>query len=431
MKKIFLLLFTAGLIIQLDAQQWGTKVDYDIATKYDVYTESYSYSDPFLVTDIRAGTRYEFVESYNIKNLIVYRPFDSDHFLSKRPVIFFIHGGEWIDGYAEWYQFVSQSLTAEEGWVLVTANYCLTSDSLFIADEYCPDREHCSDSAHRTKAAWYPDNIRDVKDAFRWVKQSIDTLSGDTNNIFIFGHSAGGHLVSLFAVSGDYAALRPDIRGVISLSGAYHLKDLDMFVFGDCIDLTFRGGHENNDAELNEASPLNYITSGLSLPPFQLLHCSIDLPSLPEQKILFGNTLDFYGYYNENVYLDNYTHVTEMTALEDIDSEPTQRIIQFVQGHLYPTGIAENSENSDKLLENPAPNPASSKVKVTFRLKQSGEVQFSISDITGKCIEKLPLLHETEGLHTIEFDVSFLKTGIYFLKLQTGNSQNVRKLVVN
>ncbi len=429
MKKLFSLLFsvTFGLA---HAQNWGEKIDFDAPTKYEVYAKSYSYSDTsFLITDLRTDSLYDPIESFNIKNLIVYRPRDGSGFLSTRPVIFFVHGGGWTDGYAFWYSFMSQSLTAEKGWILVIVDYRLTSDSVFIADEYCPDKAHC-DETHRTKAAWYPDNINDVAEAFNWTYHSIDSLGGDTNNIFIFGHSAGGHLVSLLATHPAYAGMRSHIRGTISLSGAYQLKTLDMFLFAEVLDETFHGGHENNDAELDEASPYTYITGGLSLPLFQLLHCSMDIPSLPQQKILFTNQLNYYNYYNDNVYLDGFSHLSEITAFDDIDSEPVQQVVQFVQGHLYPTGIEEKPASGNSTMLQVRPNPATQQTTVDYTLAQPSGVTIALRDIAGTFYKKCFSGDKSAGEHQLKIALDGLKPGTYTVLFSTENITLTKKIIV-
>lgn len=432
MKKLFLLLLPVLFASVLPAQNWGEQVAYDVSTKYDVYAKTYGYSDtPFLVTDLRQDSLYDPIESFNIKNLTVYRPYDGNNYLNKRPVVFFVHGGAWIDGYSFWYKFVSQSLSAEKGWILVSADYRLTSDSVFIADEYCPDKQHCTDTVHRTKAAWYPDDINDVAEAFSWTVNSIDSLGGDTNNIFIFGHSAGAHLVSLLATHTSFENLKPHIRGVVSMSGAYQLKSLDMFMFADAIDQTFHGGHQNNDAELDEASPMVYISSGMQLPIFQLLHCSMDLPSLPEQKILFTNQLDYYGLYNENVFFNGFSHVTEMTSLKDIDSEPAQRITQFIEGHLYHTDVKEIKPENGASLTAIIPNPANDMVQISYSLAQRKNVVIEFVDMKGKTIKSLPQGNLQQGNHILKLSVARFPKGVSFVTLKTGTRVIAKKLIVH
>ena len=306
-----------------------------VSTTYDIYKQNFVYgSSDFLITDIRPEDRYSDKESYEIRSLTVYRAYDGQNWRENQPVVFFVHGGAWIDGYEDWYDFVSQSFSGEKGWVTVVIDYRLTSDQVFLADEYCPDRATCNEPtsvANRTKAAWYPDNIEDVASAFQWVVENVSDNGGDADQIVIFGHSAGGHLVSLLATHPDYETLRSSIKGVISMSGAYSLKELSVPIFGDAIDQTWAGGHVDNDSEFDEASPTTYVQSGMSLPPFYLLHCQQDLPSLYEQTIALKIKLESLGLSVHYDFLPAYSHVTEMEVIADITQEPTSLIVNFIE----------------------------------------------------------------------------------------------------
>lgn len=240
-----------------------------------------------------------------------------------------------MDGYADWYtDILTPTLTAQQGRVVVNVDYRLTSDQVFLADEHCPTYDTC-DPPNATKAAWYDDNLQDVAAAFEWTVQNIANYGGDAQNIFLFGHSAGGHLVSLLATHDEYRPLRDHMRGVIGLSGAYNLRDLDAF-FYPVLDQTFHGGH-TDVAALDEASPLTYVQSGEMLPPFYVLHCEFDLPTLPEQAIAFRTKLEALGYAVEWDYLPGYTHASEMTAIADSQETVTQSIVEYIRTHLRKT----------------------------------------------------------------------------------------------
>jgi len=305
----------------------------DAPATYEVVTTQWLYlpAEPFHITDMRYPDKSDF----ETRSVIVYQPYEDGQPLRDRPVVFFVHGGGWVDGYADWYtDIVTPILTAQQGWVVVNVDYRLTSDQVFLADEHCATYDTC-DPANATKAAWYDDNLQDVAAAFEWTVQNIETYGGDARNIFLFGHSAGGHLISLLATHDEYAALRSHMRGVISMSGAYNLKELDP-LFYPALDQTFQGGHTDT-AALDEASPSTYVRAGETLPPFYILHCQYDLLSLPEQAISFRNKLEALGYEVDWDYLLGYTHVTEMAAIADGQETVTQLIVEYIETHTRKT----------------------------------------------------------------------------------------------
>lgn len=296
-----------------------------------IYTWLYNLVEPFRITDVRYPDKSDF----ETRTIIISQPYQGGEPLHNRPVVFFVHGGGWVDEFADWYtDILTPTLTAEQGWVVVNVDYRLTSDQVFLADEHCPTYDTC-DPTQATKAAWYDDNLQDVAAALTWTVQNIHAHGGDARNIFLFGHSAGGHLVSLLATHEAHRALRDHVRGVISMSGAYDLNELNP-LFYPVLDQTFRGGHADETA-LDEASPSTYVRAGEVLPPFYILHCQYDLPSLPEQAIGFRNRLEALGYPVEWDYLPDYTHVSEMAAIADGQETVTRLVVSYVQSHLRKT----------------------------------------------------------------------------------------------
>jgi dipeptidyl aminopeptidase/acylaminoacyl peptidase len=90
-------------------------------------------------------------------------------------VLIFIHGGSWHSGRKEIYDFMGSRL-ARRGVVTVIIDYPLAPDYKVPAME---------------KASIL---------AVKWVRDTIATYGGDPENIFISGHSAGGHLAALAAI---------------------------------------------------------------------------------------------------------------------------------------------------------------------------------------------------------------------------------------
>ncbi|MFD1141029.1 alpha/beta hydrolase [Larkinella insperata] len=91
-----------------------------------------------------------------------------------RPVVLFIHGGNWDSGSKNLYWFVGRRL-AKQGVVAVVISYRLAP------------------------AIQVPGMADDCARALRWVQRHIAELRGDPARIFVMGHSAGGGLAALLA----------------------------------------------------------------------------------------------------------------------------------------------------------------------------------------------------------------------------------------
>jgi acetyl esterase/lipase len=105
------------------------------------------------------------------KTLNVFAPKKAE----KAPVLIFIHGGSWHSGRKEIYDFMGNRLAAK-GVVSVIIDYPLAPAYQLPAME---------------KASAL---------AVKWVKENIATYGGDPANMYVSGHSAGGHLAALVAV---------------------------------------------------------------------------------------------------------------------------------------------------------------------------------------------------------------------------------------
>lgn len=115
------------------------------------------------------GIIYGKDEEYNV--LDVYRPKEVKE---KYPVIFIVHGGAWIYGTKEVYQYYGMSL-AQRGFLVVNFSYRLAPENKF------------------------PKQLEDVNDVVSWLIDNKEEYKADTDNMFMVGDSAGGHLLSLYS----------------------------------------------------------------------------------------------------------------------------------------------------------------------------------------------------------------------------------------
>lgn len=200
---------------------------------------------------------YEGADADPVKHkLDLYVPRDAKDF----PVFFFVHGGAWMHGDKSFlgiYSTLGQRLAAKGIGVVVT-NYRLT-----------PKVKH-------------PDHIKDVARAFAWTHQNIAKHGGKADQIFISGHSAGGHLVALLATDESYLKAekldRGAIRGVIPVSGVMDVgTDLLPNVFG------------KDEKVRKAASPICHVCK--ELPPFLVVYADDDLKVCSKTSIDFVKAL--------------------------------------------------------------------------------------------------------------------------------------------
>lgn len=196
------------------------------------------------------------------------------------PVFVFIHGGAWKQGDRSQYPALGNRL-AREGIAVVVPSYRLA-----------PKNQH-------------PAQIDDIRAAFRWTVAHLGEIGGDPSRVYVGGHSAGGHLSSLLALT------EPGIRGVASLSGVYDVRTIEK-VFTD-------------DAAVRKAaSPINYVKSGA--PAFTITYCQWDYAALPQQAELFAAALKEAGVKVNLVYIPNENHISEIVNATK-ESDPTLRAI--------------------------------------------------------------------------------------------------------
>jgi acetyl esterase/lipase len=164
------------------------------------------------------------------------------------PTVLFVHGGSWQWGNKYLFGYIGEAF-AKIGIGVVICNYRLS-----------PEAQH-------------PAHIEDVAKAFAWTCENIGKYGGNADRLFVCGHSAGGHLVSLLATDPEYLKVvkrsTSDIKGVISISGVYKI-DAKMRVF--------HGPFGKDEEICKKASPLTHVSG--KHPPFLIAYADDDFPTL-------------------------------------------------------------------------------------------------------------------------------------------------------
>jgi acetyl esterase/lipase len=200
--------------------------------------------------------------AHALNRLDIYQPNEK----AKGTVIFF-YGGCWgacRTFTRENYRFVAQALTSQ-GYVVVIPDYRRYPEVLF------------------------PQMMEDSATVVAWVRNNIARYGARPDQIFLMGHSAGGHLAVMLTVNERYlgARLHQNIRGFIGLAAPYD------FIFDKSyLPKVFAG------LDYQESQPSHFVDG--SEPPLLLL----------------------YGNEDEAVYLRNIINMTRIVQQEGGKVEP-------------------------------------------------------------------------------------------------------------
>jgi arylformamidase len=160
-------------------------------------------------------------------------------------VLMFVHGGGWLSGDKKQYRDMASRLAKNE-LTVVLINYRLSPKVKF------------------------PSHIEDVASAIHWAESSIETYNGNKENIYLMGHSAGGHLISLLLFDKSYLEkyemIPSDIVGAITISGVFEIKPQEGGATKKYLEMVFG----DNETIWESATCKNHIDTETKnmVPPF-------------------------------------------------------------------------------------------------------------------------------------------------------------------
>ena len=93
-----------------------------------------------------------------------------------------------------------------------------------------------------------------------------------------------------------------------------------------------------------------------------------------------------------------------------------------------PTGIEELKNDIQFQVY---PNPMTETSSINFNLKSSLNLQIKVLDVLGKEILSIPEKEYSSGQHQLQISRAGLTTGIYFIRVEAGNSAFSHKLLIN
>ena len=171
----------------------------------------------------------------------------------KLPVLLFVHGGNWNTGNKNMYGFIGRNF-AKKAVITVIPSYTLSPN------------------------ANYDQMTQEIAQAIRWTKQNIKNYGGNSEMIFVTGHSAGGHLVALATLNPIYKVPPNTVSGIILNDAA----GLDMKHYLENYPPTDENDYLKtwtaNPDEWKNASPIYFLDA--EIPPFLIYIGEKTYPSL-------------------------------------------------------------------------------------------------------------------------------------------------------
>jgi arylformamidase len=250
-----------------------------------------------------------YAEPKNERHMLdVYAPTEGkDH-----PIIVWIHGGGWRFGNKTAVQQKPQAFV-DKGFVFVSTNY-----------RFAPQVS-------------VKEMTADIATAIKWVHEHAKDYGGDTDTIFVAGHSAGAHLAALVCTDERYLKAEglslANIKGCFPVDTAAYDVPKQVAGVGGLRSATYTGVFGSDVASQKELSPITFVGKEKHIPPFCLLHVA-DRPDSTAQSKAFAKALQNAGVDATVVPGEGKTHGTINSELGLPDDKPTKAVWEFLDGVL-------------------------------------------------------------------------------------------------
>lgn len=190
-----------------------------------------------------------------LRTLDVYQPIGS---ATPSPIVIYVHGGGWKEGDKKNTGFKDELFT-QNGYLFVSVNYRLSPNPIDL---------------NELNAVRHPIHTQDVAQAITFVKANAIRWNGDPNRVYLIGHSAGAHIVSLISTDERYLAENNEslnsLSCTISLDTAVYDLPFQISNYGP--SSIYFNAFGTNPTGWAGASPINYVAPNKSIPSFLLVH---------------------------------------------------------------------------------------------------------------------------------------------------------------
>jgi alpha/beta superfamily hydrolase len=361
---------------------------------------------------------------------------------TKRPVVFFTHGGSFLSGSKETSDVVALCRAfAKRGYVTVSQNYRLGYESF--------------DATNAKRAVWRA--MQDGRAAVRHVRAQAAQYLIDTNMIIYGGSSAGGftalHVAFLdepqelvlgidtsaytgpgsqglggFKGTTNNLSNSDEVNAVINLCGAIgdtswiQLKDKNIPV------LNMHGTADNTVPYGTAVIKLFNTIPLLNVSGSSSIRKSLNAKKMTNRFYTFCG-LDHVPFYGTTAVQKSWMDTTVLfisqflyyDVLKLSATNPNAIIQEIDSADCATTGIYATPIAAAKI----SPNPTQHSVLVELKNSNANIQQIAIMDLTGRTVG----LHNIDNVNQTNIDLRHFENGIYLLKIITSEGMLIERII--
>lgn len=361
---------------------------------------------------------------------------------TKRPVVFFTHGGSFLSGSKETSDVVALCRAfAKRGYVTVSQNYRLGYESF--------------DATNAKRAVWRA--MQDGRAAVRHVRAQAAQYLIDTNMIIYGGSSAGGftalHVAFLdepqelvlgidtsaytgpgsqglggFKGTTNNLSNSDEVNAVINLCGAIgdtswiQLKDKNIPV------LNMHGTADNTVPYGTAVIKLFNTIPLLNVSGSSSIRKSLNAKKMTNRFYTFCG-LDHVPFYGTTAVQKSWMDTTVLfisqflyyDVLKLSATNPNAIIQEIDSADCATTGIYATPIAAAKI----SPNPTQHSVLVELKNSNANIQQIAIMDLTGRTVG----LHNIDNINQTNIDLHHFENGIYLLKIITSEGMLIERII--
>jgi acetyl esterase/lipase len=173
----------------------------------------------------------------------------------------------------------------------------------------------------------------DIAKALRWTYDHAQDFGGDSQKIYVMGHSAGAHLAALICTDDRYLKAEglsfSILKGCVAVDVAAYDVPKRLKDSGTPQPAGFLAVFGSTDASHRELSPATYVAPGKNIPPFLILYVAGRAES-KAQSHWFAEKLTETSVSAKIVAAQGKTHATINSDLGLPDDKPTAEVFAFL-----------------------------------------------------------------------------------------------------